>query len=118
MSKEWTINSFWIEEELKGFLSNHKEINESLLKGIQSEQSVLFEGDQVDVHVQNLLNMNNDNQFPKSTETLEDDKEAMTNVDLIEIIQFDSEEKLQNPVLRPIHLSILNLYIYVQSISV
>jgi hypothetical protein len=21
MSKEWTINSFWIEEELKGFLS-------------------------------------------------------------------------------------------------
>lgn len=81
MSKEWTINSFWIEEELKGFLSGQKEVNQSLLKGIQSEQSVLFEGEQVDVHIQNLLNMNSDNKLPKSTETVEDDKEAMTNVD-------------------------------------
>ena len=28
MSKEWTINSFWIEEELRGFLSNQSHIKE------------------------------------------------------------------------------------------
>ena len=26
MSKEWTINSFWVEEELKGFLDQQKDL--------------------------------------------------------------------------------------------
>jgi|688.fasta_scaffold1734236_2 hypothetical protein len=31
MSKEWTINSFWIEEELRGFLNNQKETDVSII---------------------------------------------------------------------------------------
>lgn len=45
MSKEWTINSFWIEEELKGFLSNHTDTNLSILKSIQTGDSQLIDNE-------------------------------------------------------------------------
>ena len=31
MSKEWTINSFWMEDELKNFYNKEKDMRESFL---------------------------------------------------------------------------------------